>query len=36
MIAATVEKMREYGCAGTANYGTPVSLENGVLGGVSR
>jgi fructose-bisphosphate aldolase class II len=35
MIVATVEKMREYGCAGTANYGTPVSLENSVLG-VSR
>jgi len=36
MIVATVEKMREYGCAGTANYGTPISLENSVLGGVSR
>ena len=36
MIAATVDKMREYGCAGTANYGTPVSLEHQVLGGVSR
>jgi fructose-bisphosphate aldolase class II len=36
MIVATVEKMREYGCAGTANYGTAISLENSVLGGVSR
>jgi fructose-bisphosphate aldolase class II len=36
MIVATVEKMHEYGCAGTANYGTPISLENSVLGGVSR
>ncbi|MFZ4079336.1 MAG: class II fructose-bisphosphate aldolase [Microbacteriaceae bacterium] len=36
MIVATVEKMREYGCAGRANYGTPISLENSVLGGVSR
>jgi fructose-bisphosphate aldolase class II len=34
MIVATVEKMREYGCAGTANYSTITSsLESAVFGG---
>lgn len=36
MIDATIEKMREYGCAGSAHYGTPVSLEHSLLGGASR
>lgn len=27
MIAATVDKMREYGCAGTANYATSISAS---------
>ena len=34
MIVATVEKMREYGCAGTAGYSTLTStLESAVFGG---
>lgn len=36
MIAATIEKMRDYGCAGSARYGTPVSQMNTLLGGVAR
>lgn len=36
MITATVEKMRNYGCAGSAQYGTSVSLANNPIGGVSR
>ncbi|MFT6533991.1 MAG: fructose-bisphosphate aldolase class II [Alpinimonas sp.] len=36
MIAATIEKMREYGCAGSANYGTPASRESNLVGGASR
>ena len=36
MITATVEKMRDYGCAGSAKYGTSVSLENNPISGVSR
>jgi fructose-bisphosphate aldolase class II len=36
MIDATIEKMREYGCAGSAHYGTAVSLERSLLGGASR
>ena len=37
MIVATVEKMREYGCAGTANYETITSQVDAVVfGGASK
>ena len=35
-IAAPIPKMRGHGCAGSANYGSVVSLESQLLGGVAR